>query len=112
MIEHNIKDDDKRKIIERLFDCSNIATGQLHMCNKKWRDVISWEEIEGQKMDENNTKKYCDVECPRCKKITRCAEAIIYNAKLEGEGGFSTMTYEEGGNISYIPEREERSWLN
>ena len=37
--EQYIKDDDKRKIIERWFDCSNILTGQLHMCNKKWVDV-------------------------------------------------------------------------
>jgi hypothetical protein len=102
--EQYIKDDDKRKIIERWFDCSNILTGQLHMCNKKWVDVISWEDIEGQEMDDNNTKKYCDVKCPRCKKITRCAEAIIYNAALEG--GFPTMIYEEGVNISYIPESE------
>jgi hypothetical protein len=93
--EQYIKDDDKRKIIERWFDCE---------CNEKWVDVISWEDIEGQEMDENNTKKYCDVKCPRCKKITRCAEAIIYNAALES--GFPTMIYEEGGNISYIPEEQ------
>ncbi len=70
----------------------------------KWRDVVSWEDIEGQEMDENNTKKYCDVKCPRCKKIIRCREANIYNAALEG--GFPTMIYEEGGSISYIPEEQ------
>lgn len=85
--------EEKRKIIERIFDCE---------CWMKWRDVVSWEDIEGQEMDENNTKKYCDVKCPRCKKIIRCREANIYNAALEG--GFPTMIYEEGGSISYIPE--------
>ena len=85
--------EEKRKIIERIFDCE---------CWMKWRDVVSWEDIEGQEMDENNTKKYCDVKCPRCKKIIRCRKANIYNAALEG--GFPTMIYEEGGSISYIPE--------
>jgi len=87
--------EEKRKIIERIFDCE---------CWMKWRDVVSWEDIEGQEMDENNTKKYCDVKCPRCKKIIRCREANIYNAALEG--GFPTMIYEEGGSISYIPEEQ------
>jgi len=87
--------EEKRKIIERIFDCE---------CWMKWRDVVSWEDIEGQEMDENNTKKYCDVKCPKCKKIIRCREANIYNAALEG--GFPTMIYEEGGSISYIPEEQ------